>query len=121
MSLNIAPHIPQTIVNAATPTTEALVHTNAIKEVIPAPVQTEAAVPQKSREQDNRAPAFDNPTYDDIQKPDPKVIPEQDADDQQETSGKEEQGSAREPCEALLSLEDAAGEAQQGAQQEGAA
>lgn len=66
MSLNITPQITQSVVNAAAPSTEALARANAIKEVVPAPVQVEAAVPQKSREQDTRGPVADNPTYDDI-------------------------------------------------------
>ena len=81
MSLNIAPHIPHTVVNASAPATESLAHANAIKEVVPATTQVEAYVPQKSREQDNRPPALDNPTYDDIKQPDPKIIPDQEQDE----------------------------------------
>jgi len=90
MSLNIAPHIPHTLANATAPATESLAHANAVKEVVPAPTQVEAYVPQKSREQDARPPELDNPTYDDIQKQDPKVIPE---DQQEEERSSSEQNS----------------------------
>ncbi|MDC2889764.1 putative metalloprotease CJM1_0395 family protein [Psychrosphaera algicola] len=76
MSLNIAPPLPHNIVNAAAPTTESLAHANAIKEVVPAPVQAEAIVPQKSREQDVRPPVVDNPTYDGIKQLGGSVIPD---------------------------------------------
>lgn len=77
MSLNIAPPTPHNIVNAAAPSTESLARANAIKEVVPAPVQVEAAVPQKSREQDTRGPQAENPTYDSIkQQSDSSIIPD---------------------------------------------
>lgn len=90
MSLNIAPNLPQLIANSAAPATESLAHSNAVKDVVPAPTQVEAYVPQKSREQDARSPEFENPTYDDIQKQsDPEVIP--DGDDQEEQAGSQNQ------------------------------
>lgn len=66
--MNIAPQITQVVVNAAAPTTEALAKSNANRQVIPATVQTEAYVPQKSREQEARAPINneDPGTYEDI-------------------------------------------------------
>lgn len=92
MSLNIAPNFPQPIANSAAPATEALAHSNAIKDVVPAPTQVEAYVPQKSREQDARSPELDNPTYDDIrQQSDPDVIPE---DEQEQEEGANPQGQS---------------------------
>ena len=69
MSMNIAPPIPQVVNNAATPSTDALARTNAVREVIPATVQTEPYAPQKSREQEARSPINNNEdpaTYEDI-------------------------------------------------------
>ena len=92
MSLNIAPPMPHNIVNAAAPSTESLARANAIKEVVPAPVQVEAAVPQKSREQDSRGPALDNPTYDSIKQPSEKdVIPDDPLGEQSQEQGAREQ------------------------------
>lgn len=94
--MNIPPHIPQIVVNAAAPRTEALAKANAMKEIIPATVRTEAAVPQKSREQDVRAPnnQTSSSTYEGIQNsPDGKIIPE----DEQAQNG--EQSSQQESAE----------------------
>lgn len=88
MSLNVSPHIPQVVVNAATPSTEALARSNAIREVVPATGQAEAIVPQKSREQDVRGPnSATIDTYDDIQQQQQdknQVISEQDQEGEQE-------------------------------------
>lgn len=88
MALNVTPHIPQVVVNAAAPTTEALVRSNAQKEVVPAPVQIDAAVPQKSRDQEAResGTGTQNATYDNIFKNQSQVIP----DDPQQQSQQEE-------------------------------
>jgi hypothetical protein len=75
MSMNITPHIPQVVVNAAAPTTEALAKANAVREVVPPVVQTEAAVPQKSREQDRRpSNSAEDVTYAPIQKSRGEVV-----------------------------------------------
>lgn len=104
MSLNITPQIPQVIVNAAAPTTEALQRTNAQKEVVPAPVQVEAAVPQKSREQDARPSnnsAAGDVTYNSILKNQGNVIPEdvneqgQSQQQSQDQSQQQSQGQAQ--------------------------
>ena len=76
MSLNIPPHIPQVVVNASVPSTEALVRSNAIKEVVPAPVKVEANVPQKSRDQEARSPITEDVTYERISPQSNKVIPD---------------------------------------------
>jgi hypothetical protein len=84
MSMNITPHIPQVTVNSAAPATEALTRDNLVREVVPAPVATEGAVPQKSREQDSRPPNAQNPTYDTIQQEqsrEAEVISEQGSED----------------------------------------
>jgi len=121
MSLNIAPHIPHTVVNASAPSTESLAHANAIKEVVPATTQIEPYVAQKSREQDARPPAFDNPTYDDIQQPDPKVIPDEDEDEQQasdQSNRGDAEGEERDEAEvAGQAQEDDADDEQQAAEQ----
>ena len=94
--MNIPPHIPQVVVNSAAPSTEALAKSNAVKEVIPATVKTEATVPHKSREQEARAPA-ENITYDNIQSNnDPEEIPEDDGQsyregEQHETAQQEQE------------------------------
>ena len=101
MALNITPQIPQVIVNAAAPTTEALQRTNAQKEVVPAPVQVEAAVPQKSREQDARPSnnsAAGDTTYDNIFKNQDKVIPE-DANEQGQSEQQSGQGASQDSGE----------------------
>jgi hypothetical protein len=94
MSLNIAPHIPQVIANSAAPATESLARANAVREVVPAPTQVEAAVPQKSREQDTRPPSNqDAVTYEGIQqKADPNIIPD---NEQHEQDSQQEQSSAQ--------------------------
>ncbi len=69
MSMNIAPQIPQVVVNASAPTTEALANANANKEAVPATVQVEPYAPQKSREQEARSSVNNNEdpgTYEDI-------------------------------------------------------
>lgn len=76
MSLNIPPHIPQVVVNASVPSTEALVRSNAVKEVVPALVKVEANVPQKSREQEARSPITEDVTYERISPQSNKVIPD---------------------------------------------
>lgn len=99
MSMNIAPNIPQVVVNASAPTTEALAKANASKEVIPAAVQTEAIVPQKSREQEARSPINnqDPDTYDDIRNNNAsnnRVIAEdQESGEQNSQQEPEEQGN----------------------------
>lgn len=114
MSLNIAPPLPHNIVNAAAPATESLARANAVKEVVPAPVQVEASLPQKSREQDTRSPVADNPTYDNIkQNSESSVIPddpladgEQGSNDQQEQSaGSDDQKNASEENEQEQQIE----------------
>ncbi|NVK24917.1 MAG: hypothetical protein HWE10_08310 [Gammaproteobacteria bacterium] len=93
MSLNISPHIPQVVVNSSIPSTEALQKSNALKEVIPPVIKTEASVPQKSREQDTRSPS-ENVTYDNIQsKPDDNVIPEDDTQTGDDSSQQEQASS----------------------------
>ncbi|MDA8621266.1 putative metalloprotease CJM1_0395 family protein [Psychrosphaera sp.] len=91
MSLNITPHIPQVVVNASVPSTEALVRSNAIKEVVPAPVKVEANVPQKSRDQEARSPITEDVTYERVSPQNNKVIPE----DPQNGEGRE-QGQSQE-------------------------
>lgn len=80
MALNVSPHIPQVVVNASAPTTEALQRTNAQREVVPAPVQVEAAVPQKTREQEARgagsASSNADVTYENIARGQGRIIPE---------------------------------------------
>lgn len=96
MSMNITPSIPQVVVNAAAPTTEALAKANTDKQVIPATVQTEPYAPQKSREQEARNPlANEDPgTYEDIRNNNlnNKVIPEDEQQSEQQNAG-QEQGS----------------------------
>ncbi len=94
MALNITPHIPQVVVNASVPSTEALARSNAIKEVVPAPTQVEANVPQKSREQDTRGPANDNVTYDRLFPKSNEVIPE-DPQGQSNDSDSQQQGQSQ--------------------------
>lgn len=102
MSMNIAPQITQVVVNASAPATEALAKSNANKQVIPATVQTEAYVPQKSREQEARSPvnSEDPGTYEDIRNnnlnnrtisEDEQQSDQQDTDQQQQGSSSEEQ------------------------------
>jgi hypothetical protein len=90
MSLNIAPHIPQVVVNAAAPATEALARSNAVKEVVPAPVKVDAAPPKKTREQEAKADANVTITYDKRFAPDPLIIP----DDPQQNSERNSDGNA---------------------------
>lgn len=95
--MNIAPSIPQVVVNAAAPTTEALAKANADKQVIPATVQTEPYAPQKSREQEARNPLSneDPGTYDDIRSNNSanKVIPEDEQQSEQQNANQQQQGS----------------------------
>lgn len=98
MSMNIAPSIPQVVVNASAPTTEALAKANADKQVIPATVQTEPYAPQKSREQEARNPlSNENPdTYDDIRNNNNlnnKIIAEDDQQQSDEQNSNQQQGS----------------------------
>jgi DNA-directed RNA polymerase delta subunit len=97
MSMNVTPHIPQVIVNASAPSTEALAKANSVREVVPPVVQTEAAVPQKSREQDRRSPSSsDDVTYGPIQKARGEVVTqiadEQDSDFDGDESARDEDG-----------------------------
>lgn len=92
MSMNVTPHIPQVVVNASAPSTEALVKANAMKEVVPATVQTEAIVPQKTREQEARGGinnTSNTDTYEGIQEQarDNRIIPE----DEQQSDSQDEQ------------------------------
>jgi hypothetical protein len=97
MSMNIAPTPPHFVVNAAAPTTEALLKDNKVKEVVPAPTQVEAAVPQKSREQDDRSPAnTDASTYDTIKK-DNQIINEISEDDSQNQDADKENQDENNP------------------------
>lgn len=97
MSMNIAPQITQVVVNAAAPATEALAKSNANKQVIPATVQTEAYVPQKSREQEARSPINneDPGTYDDIRNNNlnNRVISEDEQQSDQQDTEQQQQGS----------------------------
>ncbi len=98
MSLNIPPHIPQVVVNASVPSTEALVRSNAIKEVVPAAVKVEANVPQKSRDQEARSPITEDVTYERISPQSNKVIPDdpqggEQGSQNQENSQNQEQSS----------------------------
>lgn len=113
MSLNIAPPLPHNIVNAAAPSTESLARANAIKEVVPAPVQAEAIVPQKSREQDVRPPVVDNPTYDGIkQQSSGEVIPDDPLAEGESNSQQGEQGDSgrgeKEPSETTSEVDESA-------------
>ena len=97
MSMNVTPHIPQVVVNASAPSTEALVKANAVKEVVPATVQTEAIVPQKTREQEARGSVnntSNSDTYEGIQEQarDNRIIPE---DEQQSDSQDEQQQNSQ--------------------------
>lgn len=92
MSMNVTPHIPQVVVNASAPSTEALVKANAMKEIVPATVQTEAIVPQKTREQEARGGinnTSNTDTYEGIQEQarDNRIIPE----DEQQSDSQDEQ------------------------------
>lgn len=97
MSMNIAPSIPQVVVNAAAPTTEALAKANADKQVIPATVQIEPYAPQKSREQEARNPLKneDPDTYEDIRSNNlnNKVIPEDEQQAEEQNAGQQQQSS----------------------------
>lgn len=99
MSMNIAPQITQVVVNAAAPTTEALAKSNANRLVIPATVQTEAYVPQKSREQEARSPINneDPGTYEDIRNNNlnNRVIAEDEQDSEQQ-NGEQQSNSESE-------------------------
>lgn len=97
--MNIAPQITQVVVNAAAPTTEALAKSNANRLVIPATVQTEAYVPQKSREQEARSPINneDPGTYEDIRNNNlnNRVIAEDEQDSEQQ-NGEQQSNSESE-------------------------
>jgi hypothetical protein len=112
--MNIPPHIPQVIVNSAMPATESLVKANAIKEVVPATVQAEAIVPQKSREQDVRPPVNhpSSSTYEDIQlkRPDSEIIPESDDQQQGEQASDQESNSSDTNAEQAKQSDSADGE-----------
>ncbi|MUH73459.1 putative metalloprotease CJM1_0395 family protein [Psychrosphaera haliotis] len=93
MSLNIPPHIPQVVVNASVPSTEALVRSNAIKEVVPAAVKVEANVPQKSRDQEARSPITEDVTYERISPQSNKVIPDDPQGGEQGNQNQESNGT----------------------------
>lgn len=99
MSMNISPHIPQVVVNAAAPSTEALAKANAVKEVVPAAVQSEAIVPQKTREQEARGGVNNSSsdTYEGIQNSsvDNKIIPEDEEQNASDQEPQEEQEQAQ--------------------------
>lgn len=100
MSMNIAPQITQVVVNASAPATEALAKSNADRQVIPATVQTEAYVPQKSREQEARSPvnSEDPGTYEDIRNNNlnNRIISEDEQQSDQQDTDQQQQGSSSE-------------------------
>lgn len=100
MSMNIAPQITQVVVNASAPATEALAKSNADRQVIPATVQTEAYVPQKSREQEARSPvnSEDPGTYEDIRNNNlnNRIISEDEQQSEQQDTDQQQQGSSSE-------------------------
>lgn len=104
MALNVTPHIPQVVVNAASPSTESLARNNAMKEVVPAPTKVEAAVPQKTREQEAKAEPSGNVVYDKNIKANSKIIPDdpqQERSEQDAQQGSEQQNQPQDQSESI--------------------